>query len=107
MKINTAITILTKIKGISKRVFTAKNGKETVIVIVHTEAGNFSNYENIWMKQKIDLEAINEDDLVEITYTTYFDAAHNHEYKNFVSVRKAVCGKPDDTELKALAGRHI
>lgn len=87
MKINTAITITTKIKGIFKRTFTAKNGKQTTIVVIQTEAGNFSNYESVLKKQQLDLDNIEEGDLVEIAYTTYFDAEHDHEYKNFLQVK--------------------
>lgn len=86
MKIKTEMTITTKIKDISKHTFVSKNGRETSIVMIQTEAGNFSNFENIWEKQKIDLDNTKEGDLVEITYTTYFDAKHSHEYKNFLQV---------------------
>lgn len=87
MKMKTTLTITTKIKDISKHTFTSKDGKATSIVIVQTEDGNFSNFESIWKNQKLDLDIIKEDDLVEITYTTYFDTKHNHEYKNFKKVR--------------------
>lgn len=87
MKIKTTMTVITKIKDVFKRTFTAKNGKETDIVVVQTEAGNFSNFENVWKKQKLDINNIKEDDQVEITYTTYFDASHDHEYKNFLQIR--------------------
>lgn len=87
MKMKTTLTTTTKIKDISKHTFTSKDGKATSIVIVQTEDGNFSNFESIWKKQKLDLDSIKEGDLVEITYTTYFDTKHNHEYKNFKKVR--------------------
>ena len=89
MKMKTTLTTTTKIKDISKHTFTSKDGRATSIVIVQTEDGNFSNFESVWKKQKLDLENIKEGDLVEITYTTYFDAEHNHEYKNFLQVTLA------------------
>ena len=55
---------------------------------MQTEDGNFSNFENIWKKQKLDLDNIKEGDFVEITYTTYFDAKHSHEYKNFTKIER-------------------
>ena len=88
MKMKTALTTTTKIKNISKHTFTSKDGKETSIVIVHTEDGNFSNFESIWKKQKLDLDNIKEGDFVEITYTTYFDNKHSHEYKNFTKIER-------------------
>ena len=86
MKMKTTLTTTTKIKDISKHTFTSKDGRATSIVIVQTEDGNFSNFESVWKKQKLDLDNIKEDDLVEITYTIYFDAKYNHEYKNFLQV---------------------
>lgn len=88
MKMKTELTTTTKIKDISKHTFTSKDGKETSIVIVHTEDGNFSNFENIWKKQKLDLDNIKEGDFVEIKYTTYFDTKHSHEYKNFTKIER-------------------
>lgn len=88
MKMKTELTTTTKIKEISKHAFTSKDGKETSIVIVQTEDGNFSNFENVWKKQKLDLDNIKEGDFVEITYTTYFDAKHSHEYKNFTKIER-------------------
>lgn len=98
MKMKTALTTTTKIKDISKHTFVSKDGKVTSIVIVQTEDGNFSNFENIWKKQKLELDNIKEGDLVEITYTTYFDTNHNHEYKNFLQV-KAVEENQDEEEI--------
>ena len=88
MKMKTELTTTTKIKDISKHTFTSKAGKETSIVIAQTEDGNFSNFENVWKKQKLDLDNIKEGDFVEITYTTYFDTKHSHEYKNFMKIEK-------------------
>ena len=88
MKMKTTLTTTTKIKDISKHTFMSKDGKETSIVIVHTEDGNFSNFESIWKKQKLDLDNIKEGDFVEITYTTYFDTKHSHEYKNFTKIER-------------------
>ena len=84
----TELTTTTKIKDISKHTFMSKDGKETSIVIVQTEDGNFSNFENVWKKQKLDLDNIKEGDFVEITYTTYFDTKHSHEYKNFTKIER-------------------
>ena len=89
MKMKTPLTTTTKIKDISKHTFTSKDGRVTSIVIVQTEDGNFSNFESVWKQQHLDLDSIKEGDLVEITYTTYFNAEHNHEYKNFKKVRVA------------------
>ena len=88
MKMKTTLTTTTKIKDVSKHTFTSKDCKETSIVIVHTEDGNFSNFESIWKKQKLDLDNIKEGDFVEITYTTYFDTKHSHEYKNFTKIER-------------------
>lgn len=88
MKMKTELTTTTKIKDISKHTFMTKDGKDTSIVIVQTEDGNFSNFENVWKKQKLDLDNIKEGDFVEITYTTYFDAKHSHEYKNFTKIER-------------------
>ena len=88
MKMKTELTTTTKIKDISKHTFMSKDGKETSIVIVQTEDGNFSNFENVWKKQKLDLDNIKEGDFVEITYTTYFDTKHSHEYKNFTKIER-------------------
>ena len=98
MKMKTTLTTTTKIKDISKHAFTSKDGKATSIVIVQTEDGNFSNFESIWKKQKLDLDNIKEGDLVEITYTTYFDTNHNHEYKNFLQV-KTMEDNQDEEEI--------
>ena len=88
MKMKTELTTTTKIKDIYKHTFTSKDNKETSIVIVQTEDGNFSNFENVWKKQKLDLDNIKEGDFVEITYTTYFDTKHSHEYKNFTKIER-------------------
>ena len=88
MKMKTELTTTTKIKDVSKHTFMSKDGKETSIVIVQTEDGNFSNFESIWKKQKLDLDNIKEGDFVEITYTTYFDTKHSHEYKNFTKIER-------------------
>ena len=88
MKMKTTLNTTTKIKDVSKHTFMSKDGKETSIVIVHTEDGNFSNFESIWKKQKLDLDNIKEGDFVDITYTTYFDTKHSHEYKNFTKIER-------------------
>lgn len=41
-------SITTQIKSVEQRKFIAKAGHETVIVLVHTTDGVFTNYLNIW-----------------------------------------------------------
>lgn len=41
-------TLITQIKSVDKTTFMSKNGVETVIVLVKTTNGTFTNYLNIW-----------------------------------------------------------
>ncbi len=82
--------IKTRVKSIEKRKFIAKAGQETIIVLVKTDDGTFTNFLNVWEKQNIDLDALEEGDLLDITYTTFFNAKKNHEYKNFITIKKAI-----------------
>lgn len=79
--------ITTKVKSIEQRKFIAKAGQETIIVLVRTEDGTFTNFFNVWEKQHIDLNMLEEGDLIDITYTTFFHAEKNREYKNFISIK--------------------
>lgn len=72
--------------SVEKMRFTAKNGSEAVIVVVRTDKGNFSNYVNVWNRQNIDLDKLDEGDEIRIAYTTFVDAEKNVARKNFVRV---------------------
>lgn len=92
MKMNNVDTkqITTRVKSIEQRKFIAKAGQETIIVLVRTEDGIFTNFLNIWERQHIDLNMLEEGDLLDITYTTFFNTEKNHEYKNFISIKKVI-----------------
>ena len=79
--------IKTRVKSIEQRKFIAKAGQETIIVLVKTEDGTFTNFLNIWEKQHIDLDSLEEGELIDITYTTFFHAGKNREYKNFIAIK--------------------
>ena len=79
--------IKTRVKSIEQRKFNAKSGQETIIVLVRTEDGIFTNFLNVWEKQHIDLNMLEEGDLINITYTTFFHAEKNREYKNFIAIK--------------------
>lgn len=81
--------IKTRVKSIEQRKFIAKAGQETIIVLVKTDDGTFTNFLNVWEKQNIDLDALEKGDLLDITYTTFFNADKKREYKNFISINKA------------------
>ena len=90
MKIDNIETknMTTRIKSIEQQKFIAKAGQPTTIVLVKTEDGTFSNFLNIWEKQHIDLDSLEEGDLLNIVYTTFFNDKKNHEFKNFISIKK-------------------
>lgn len=90
MKMNNIETknMTTRIKSIEQQKFIAKAGHPTTIVLVRTEDGTFTNFLNIWEKQHIDLDSLEEGDLLDIAYTTFFNAKKNREYKNFISIKK-------------------
>lgn len=89
MKMNNIETkhMTTRIKSVEQQKFIAKAGQPTTIVIVKTEDGTFTNFLNVWEKQHIDLDSLEEGDLIDITYTTFFHAGKNREYKNFISIK--------------------
>ena len=89
MKMNNVVTkqITTRVKSIEQRKFIAKAGQETIIVLVRTEDGTFTNFLNVWEKQHINLDSLEEGDLIDITYTTFFHAGKNREYKNFLAIK--------------------
>ena len=79
--------ITTRVKSIEKRKFIAKAGQETIIVLVRTEDGTFTNFLNVWENQHIDLNMLEEGDLIDIIYTTFFNVEKNREYKNFLAIK--------------------
>ena len=79
--------IKTRVKSIEQSKFIAKAGQETIIVLVRTEDGIFTNFLNVWEKQHIDLNMLEEGDLIDITYTTFFNVEKNREYKNFIAIK--------------------
>ena len=79
--------IKTRVKSIEQSKFIAKAGQETIIVLVITEDGTFTNFLNVWEKQNIDLNMLEEGDLIDITYTTFFNVEKNREYKNFIAIK--------------------
>lgn len=88
MTVNEVKTITTRIRGVEKLKFRAKrSGAETVMVLIKTEDGGFTNYMNVWKAQKIDLGEVDEGDAVEIVYTTYYDGNKKRTYKNFQAVK--------------------
>ena len=62
--------------------------KNTDIIVVMTDAGNFSNYKTIFEKQKLDVDTLNEGDELKISYVIY-TAKNNVEFKNFVKIERA------------------
>ena len=79
--------IKTRVKSIEQHKFFAKAGQETIIVFVITEDGTFTNFLSVWEKQHIDLDSLEEGDLIDITYTTFFNVEKNREYKNFIAIK--------------------
>ena len=79
--------IKTRVKSIEQRKFNAKAGQETIIVFVITEDGIFTNFLSVWEKQNIDLDSLEEGDLIDITYTTFFNVEKNREYNNFIAIK--------------------
>ena len=62
--------------------------KNTDIIVVMTDAGNFSNYKTIFEKQKLDVDTLNEGDELKISYVIH-TAKNNVEFKNFVKIERA------------------
>ena len=80
-------TLITQIKSVDKTTFMSKNGVETVIVLVKTTDGTFTNYLNIWKVQNINLDDVQEGDSIEIIYNVYHDTKKNKDYKNFITIK--------------------
>lgn len=61
-----------------------KNGLDHIF-IKSDENKQFSNFKNVWDKQNIDIESLEEGDLLEIVYVV--KQYHGKSYNNFVKVR--------------------
>ena len=81
-------TIVTTLLDVEEHTFKSKSGNETVIVILKTKDGSFSNYKTVWDKCNIDLSVLNEDNKIEISYSTYKDERKNRDFKNFIDVKQ-------------------
>lgn len=79
-------TITTTLIDVEEHTFQSKSGNETVIVILKTKDGSFSNYKTVWDKCNIDLSVLSDDNNVEISYSTYSDERKNRDFKNFHTV---------------------
>jgi hypothetical protein len=89
MKIKKYITqtIVTTLLDVEEHIFKSKNGNESVIVILKTKDGSFSNYKTVWEKCNINLVNMPDDNQVEITYSIYKDERKNRDFKNFSNVK--------------------
>lgn len=88
---NNIETVEAKLQSISQYT-TNKRGIETIIVVLHTDKGNFSNFKQVWRRQHIDADSLNEGDMLTIDYTIH-TAANGVQFKNFVKVK---CSTLDD-----------
>lgn len=80
------LTTKTRIKSIATRDANVR-GNVMKMVILNTEDGFFSGFMNVWKKQNIDIEALNEGDLLQIDYTEKVFAKNGNTYKNYRSVK--------------------
>lgn len=76
------MTVNAKLIGIDQ--YTNKNSE---IIVVKTNAGNFSGFLSTFNTQNLDVDTLAEGDELEITYTIY-KAKNNVEYKNFKKIEK-------------------
>lgn len=90
MKIKKYITqtIVTTLLDVEEHTFKSKAGNETVIVLLKTKDGTFSNYKTVWDKCNIDLSVLDDDNKIEITYSIYKDERKNRAFKNFSNVKE-------------------
>ena len=80
--------VKTKVQSVEASSFTSKNGADTTIVLVKTDAGTFSNFQSEWDKQSIDIETLNEGDELEITYKVFVKPHSERKFMNFVKIKK-------------------
>jgi len=59
---------VTAIRGVRRRVL-SRRGAEVVTVTVETDAGDFSNFMNVWEAQGIDLARLDPGDEIEVEWT--------------------------------------
>ena len=81
------MTVDTKLLALETCEATTKDGAKTIIMIVKTKDGNFTNYINVWNKQNIDEAEIEELQPIRVTYTIHI-AKNNVEYKNFTKIER-------------------
>lgn len=80
-------TITTTLLDVEEHTFKSKSGNETVIVILKTKDGSFSNYKTVWDKCNIDVSVLDDDNKIEISYSTFKDERKNRDFKNFITVK--------------------
>ena len=85
---NEHLTVRAKVQSIEESHFTSKNGADTTIVLVKTDAGTFSNFQSEWDKQNIDIETLNEGDELEITYKVFVKPHSERKFMNFTKIKK-------------------
>ena len=61
--------------------------KNTDIIVIKTDVGNFSNYKTLFEKQNLDVDNLNEGDTLKISYVIH-KAKNNVEFKNFIAIVK-------------------
>lgn len=81
-------TAYARLKSIGEFDRIGKDGNVTPIIVIRTDNGNFSNFRTVFDLQGIDVESLEADDRLEITYTVHV-AKNGVKYKNFVKVEKA------------------
>ena len=81
-------TIVTTLLDVEEHTFKSKSGNETVIVILKTKDGSFSNYKTVWDKCGIDISNMPDDNQIEISYSTFKDEHKNRDFKNFITVKQ-------------------
>lgn len=80
------LTTKTRIKTVGFKDANVR-GNTMKMVILNTEDGYFTGFMNIWKKQNIDIEALNEGDWLQIDYTEKVFAKNGVTYKNYRSVK--------------------
>lgn len=81
------MTVDTELLALETFEATTKDGAKTIIMIVKTKDGNFTNYINVWNKQNIDEAELEELQPIRVTYTIHI-AKNNVEYKNFIKIER-------------------
>lgn len=77
--------VVTSLKSIDRYSNIKEDGSEYCIIVLKTNAGNYSNYESIWNKQLIDVESLDENSQLKITYKVH-TAKNGLHFKNFIKV---------------------